>query len=279
MPSPDAADALTPAAISAYLQRLAEYATVDVSGQDTVAGREAYILRLTPTADDTALGSVQAAIDGETMTPLRLQVFARGAAQPSLHFGFDTVSYAAVDDGLFAFSPPEGAEVKTEEIDPSRHGDWRDGDKPREGADARQALLTREEARELVDHDLAWARQYEARPFRWAYVFAEGGPLTAAGDPVFGMAGAPRMTGQTSVLLYGSGFGSIALAQTKTTPELEAQLEQLPALTGTTPDGRQIRSLTTPLGGLIVWQHGDTTLAAGGLVTKADLEAFVATVR
>jgi hypothetical protein len=87
------------------------------------------------------------------------------------------------------------------------------------------------------------------------------------------------MTGQTSVLLYGSGFGAIALAQTKTTPELEAQLEQLPALTETTPDGRQIRSLTTPLGGLIVWQHGDTTLAAGGLVTKADLEAFVATVR
>jgi uncharacterized protein GlcG (DUF336 family) len=82
------------------------------------------------------------------------------------------------------------------------------------------------------------------------------------------------------VLLYGSGFGAIALAQTKTTPELEQQLEQLPALVGTvTVGGAPVRALITPLGGVYVWQRGGTTLVAGGMVPGADLEAFVSSVR
>ena len=63
LPSPSAA-MLTPEAIAACLQRLAPFATVDVAGQATVAGREVYLLRFTPTAADTALGAVQASIDG-----------------------------------------------------------------------------------------------------------------------------------------------------------------------------------------------------------------------
>src|SRR5665648_267432 len=76
IPSPSAS-MMTPAAIGAYLQQLAPYATVDVAGQGTVAGREVYLLRMTPVADDTALGAVQASIDGKTMMPLRLEVFAK----------------------------------------------------------------------------------------------------------------------------------------------------------------------------------------------------------
>ena len=33
--------------------------------------------------------------------------------------------------------------------------------------------------------------------------------------------------------------------------------------------------MTTPLGGVYIWQQGDTTLMAAGMVPKADLEAFV----
>ena len=118
-------------------------------------------------------------------------------------------------------------------------------------------------------------------------------PVTALGNPVFQMMGlggteaASSPTGETgakmgpaSVLLYGDGFGAIALAQTKTTPELDKQLKQLPALVDTTTvNGAQVRSMTTPLGGVYLWQQGDTTLMAGGMVTKADLDAFVASVR
>jgi hypothetical protein len=101
------------------------------------------------------------------------------------------------------------------------------------------------------------------------------------GSPAPAASGADATaSGPASVLLYGEGFGAIALAQTKTTPELQKQLEQLPTLVDTTTvNGAKVRSLTTPLGGVYVWQQGDTTLMAGGMVPKADLEAFVTSVR
>ena len=64
-PAPDAT-ALTPAMITLYLQQAARFATVEVAGQTKVAGRDAYQLRMTPVATDTALGYVEAAVDGET---------------------------------------------------------------------------------------------------------------------------------------------------------------------------------------------------------------------
>jgi len=301
MPSPSAA-MMTPAAIGMYLQRLAPYATVDVAGQGTVAGREVYLLRMTPVADDTALGAVQASIDGETMMPLRLEVFARSGGAAVLQFGFDSVSYDPIDAALYDLTPPAGAKVTTKQIDPSQMkgevGAKAQSGSPADGAPseadkaahqklARRALLTLDQAQSLVDYQIAAARDHTARPFRWAYVFDNGLPVTALGDPVFQMMGAgmggdasaPQM-GPASVLLYGGGFGAIALAQTKTTPELDKQLKQLPALVDTTTvNGAQVRSMTTPLGGVYIWQQGDTTLMAGGMVTKADLDAFVSSVR
>lgn len=298
--------ALTPAAITTFLQRLAPFATVDVAGQSNVAGRPVYLLRMTPVADDTALGAVQASVDGETMLPLSLEVFAKGGAAAVLRFGFDSVSYEPVDPGLFEFTPPAGADVTTEELDPAelerrvraRHADGApEKDASEAGAAdrkqmARRALLTLEQAQQLVDYPVASAQGSTPRPFRWAYVFDDGMPLTALGAPVFDLAtmgfgespatapGDDVTMGPASVLLYGDGFGAIALAQTKTTPELEKQLEQLPALVGAaTLDGAPVRSMTTPLGGVYVWQLGDTTLVAGGMVPAADLEAFVQSVR
>lgn len=298
MPSPSAA-MMSPAAITTYLLQLAPYATVDVAGQGLVAGREVYLLRMTPVADDTALGAVQASIDGKTMVPLRLEVFAKSGGSAVLQFGFDSVSYDPIDPALYAFTPPAGAEVTTKQIDPSTmKGEAGAGHSPSEVDKAahekfaRRALLTLDQAQSLVDYQVASARDYTARPFRWAYVFDNGMPVTALGNPVFEMMGlggtaVSGSTGETgakmgpaSVLLYGDGFGAIALAQTKTTAELDKQVKQLPALVDTTTvNGAQVRSMTTPLGGVYLWQQGDTTLMAGGMVTKADLDAFVASVR
>ena len=302
---------MTPAAITLYLQQVARFATVEVAGQAKVAGQDAYLLRMTPVADDTALGYVQAAIDGTTMVPLQVSVYAEGGTAPVLRFGFDSVSYDAIDPAMFAFTPPEGATVTAETID---------GDKMRAEAEAGKAeptdaqkaaakeqvqgaLLTKEQVEKLVPYDLAWARDYEARPFRWGYVFGEGGPLTASGDPLMKIMGAvtgmdagalaqapdspegapPAAAGPSSVLLYGDGFGAIALAQTKTTPDLEKQLQQLQQtaqiLGTTTIGGVKAQIVGTPLGGVIVWQQGDTTLVAGGMVPVGDLQAFASSVR
>jgi hypothetical protein len=296
-PSPSAAATLTPSAVSSSLRRLAPYAAVEVAGQATVAGREAYVLRMTPLAEDTAMGSVEALVDGETMMPLRVEVFAKSGGEAVLEFGFDSVSYEAIDASLYEFTVPDGATVTTEEIDSAEtraaaeeergraaatHGPAKPENAEREKL-ARRALLTIDQAQSLVAYELARARGYDARPFRWAYVLDEGVPRTATGKPLFGMAGMdePQTSGPSTVLLYGSGFGAITLAQTKTTPELSKQLEQLPValVESTTANGSAVHSLTTPLGGVLIWQQGDSTLIAGGLVTKADLEAFVQTVR
>ena len=314
---------LTPEAITLYLQRLSAFATVEVAGQTKVAGRDTYQLRFTPTAQDTALGYVQAAVDGQTMLPLQLEVYARGGTAPVIKFGFTSVSYDAIDDATFAFTPPEGATVTTKTIDTDKMrarlemaAQGNEGEEPtaKEQAQAMQtvqgALLTREQVAKLVPYELAYARDYTARPYQWGYVLGPAGPLTGSGTPLLkaldGVAGMDlsAATGMdleglttgshserygavkaspTSVLLYGESLGTIVLAQTRTTPELQEQLKQArqasQILGSTTVNGAKALEVGTPLGGIIVWEQGDTTLIAGGMVPMSDLEAFASAVR
>ncbi|HZL64274.1 MAG TPA: hypothetical protein VFD50_04905 [Thermoleophilia bacterium] len=302
MPSPSM---VTPATIATYLERLAPLAKVEVTGQSTIAGQDVYLLTMTPTATDTALGSVQAAIDGKTLVPLQLQVFAKGVAAPVIQFGFTTVSYDAIPASTFDFTPPAGAAVTTKTTDLSKamsgHSSTSTFTKtePTKAQKSalqtalKQAFLTVPEAQKLVSYKLHSPQNYTARPFGMAAVVSKGGPLTAAGTPLStllqaaGMSGGPATTtptttqmGPTTVLLYGKGFGTIALAETKTTAALDKQLKSLPALVDTaTVNGATVRSLTTALGGVYIWQKGDTTLVAGGMVPKADLQAFVTSVQ
>ncbi len=109
--------------------------------------------------------------------------------------------------------------------------------------------------------------------------FGQAGTPQAAGEPE-----SPAATmGPSSVLLYGQGFGTIALAQTQTTPDLAKQLKQLQQtsqiLGSTTVGTAKATEVGTPLGGIIVWQQGGTTLVAGGMVPMSDLEAFASSVR
>ena len=304
MPSPTMA---TPAAISSFLQQVAPYAHVKVTGQGVVAGRDVYFLTMTPTARDTALGSVRAAIDGQTYVPLQLQVTAKRGTSPVLQFGFsDRVSYDAIQASTYDFKPLAGMTVTTKTIDLSQtakghkglaNGQKSEPSKAQQGqmqGVMRSALLTIPKAQKLVPFKLASARKYTARPFDLAAVVSKGGLLTALDQPVIKLLGATGMSGfgqsadssttapagPTAVLLYGKGFGTIALAETATTPALQTQLAQLPAIVDkTSMKGVTVRSFTTPLGGVFVWQQGDTTLAAAGMVPKADLQAFVSSVR
>jgi hypothetical protein len=306
-PSPEA---LTPERVSGFLEAASRFMTVEVDGQTLVAGRDAYVLTMTPAATDTALGKIEAAIDGETFVPLRVDVMAKGSDAPTLSFGFTRISYDPVDDAVFAFTPPEGAKVERDTIDAGGDGhDAAEDAQPKPEGDrtdameqmkelARTALLTRPEAAELVDFPLAWARDYTARDFRWAYVFDEGMPVNALGAPVFDMAGmfagasgegagtsgdaaggSPPL-GPAAVLLYGEGFGSIVLAQTKTTADLREQLKQLPQVVDTIDvGGAPAKAVVTPLGSVVMWERDGVTLVAAGMVPKADIVEFVTSVR
>jgi hypothetical protein len=77
---------------------------------DEVAGRPAYVVRLTPSPrPDTLVDRIEVAIDAATRVPLRLDVFADGVGEPVVRLAYTAVSFAAVDPSVFDFTPPDGA--------------------------------------------------------------------------------------------------------------------------------------------------------------------------
>ncbi|WP_182880486.1 LolA family protein [Microbispora sp. H10949] len=85
---------------------------ISVGDDVTVAGRGAYQLVLTPKSSDSLVRDVRVALDGETMMPLRVQLYAKGAAEPAFEVGFETLSFTSPAPENFAFTPPPGAKVE-----------------------------------------------------------------------------------------------------------------------------------------------------------------------
>jgi outer membrane lipoprotein-sorting protein len=88
--------------------------TLSVDSNVTVAGEAAYQLVLTPKSPGSLIGQVRIAIDARHRVPLRVQVFARGAASPAFQIGFTSISFGKPAAANFAFRPPAGAAVVQE---------------------------------------------------------------------------------------------------------------------------------------------------------------------
>jgi outer membrane lipoprotein-sorting protein len=87
---------------------------VRVDSNVTVAGQAAYQLVLAPKSQGSLIGQVRIAIDSRNHLPLRVQVFARGAATPAVQTGFTAVSFTRPPAADYAFTPPAGAKVSNE---------------------------------------------------------------------------------------------------------------------------------------------------------------------
>lgn len=126
MPEDLPADVPT-AAASLALAMIEPSTQVDVDGTATVAGRNAYELVLRPKDEQSLIGSIRVAIDGETSMPLRVQIVARDATEPSFEVGFTSIAFDEPDESTYEFAPPAGTTV--EEIEPGElddakpHGD------------------------------------------------------------------------------------------------------------------------------------------------------------
>lgn len=168
--------------------------------------------------------------------------------------------------------------------------------------------LTVDQAQAKADFTLLTPQNYESvRPFQGAW-FVDQAQITkqlkafeqttggtgaqspepaptaspSAGEPAqnapkFDPAKLPQ---QAVGMQYGKGFGAIWFVQAPSTPELDKQLAKLPEQIGKeNVAGHKAWKISTPLGGAIVWQQGDVTLMAGGMVTSGDLASFVAAVQ
>jgi outer membrane lipoprotein-sorting protein len=77
-----------------------------------VAGQPAYELVLAPRSPASLIGSVRIDLDGaHPQLPLRVQVFARGAAAPAFSVAFTSLSFTPPPASTFRFAPPRGARV------------------------------------------------------------------------------------------------------------------------------------------------------------------------
>lgn len=97
-------------AAAEVLAGVEEHSTVRVDSQVSVAGRDAYQLVITPDTDATLVDHVVLAVDGETMTPLRVQTWStQDETAPALEVSFTDVDFSAPAESVFQFSTPAGA--------------------------------------------------------------------------------------------------------------------------------------------------------------------------
>lgn len=109
--------ALTPQqAASQALAAVGPTTVVSVTSNVVVAGQAAYELVLAPKDSRSLVGQIRIAIDGANGVPLRVQVFARGAASPAISVGFTSVTFATPAPADISFTPPAGAKVTKENL-------------------------------------------------------------------------------------------------------------------------------------------------------------------
>ena len=84
--------------------------TVSVDSAVDVAGRAAYELVLRPRDTRSLLTEARIAVDGETRSPLRVQIFGRDQ-RTVLDVGYTAVTFTRPEDSTFEFTPPPGSVV------------------------------------------------------------------------------------------------------------------------------------------------------------------------
>jgi outer membrane lipoprotein-sorting protein len=115
---------LTPQqAASQALASMSPGTGVRVDSNVTVAGQAAYQLVLAPKNPSSLIGQLRIAIDSRNHVPLRVQVFAKGAASPAVQTGFTAVSFTRPPASEYAFTPPAGARVSNEQAGPGGQAD------------------------------------------------------------------------------------------------------------------------------------------------------------
>lgn len=181
------------------LAKLDASTEVTVGPDVQVAGRAAYNLMLTPTADTTLVDSVAIAVDGESGLPLGVEVKARGQAEPAFRVAFTSLSLEAPDSAIFNFTPPPGATV--EEIPVPDH---KAAAMPPSDAAAAKA------AKRPTVTGAGWASVFEF-PAGAMALPGQAEPQDGASDPEGTRSGAAALLEQAAVAVPGGRLVSTSL--------------------------------------------------------------------
>ncbi len=98
---------------------------VTIEGTDTVADRDVYVLELTGDGDDALYESATLWIDQETDYPVKQEITPTVGESVTTTTAFEEVAFdEEIDDEVFAFEPPEDAEIREfDELMPQQYTD------------------------------------------------------------------------------------------------------------------------------------------------------------
>lgn len=250
---PDADGPPTPAEIDGMLAELAPTSELAQGTPVRYAGREAYVLTLSPRDEGaTLVDRGRALIDSETFLPLELSLYAQGRPDPVFSWRVSDLNVGPVPAERFTFEVPPGAEVVP--FDRDREERSGPGEMP---AGARPSEVeTVAEAQRLVDFEInVLANPPGGRGLTGVYLKGEDGVL----------------------LTYGSGWGTVILAQgpqadgasaSRTVVAGEGDL----ALPTVDLGGVEATELSTPVGSGLRWNAGGVSYVLAGSVPASELE-------
>ncbi|WP_042429571.1 LolA family protein [Streptacidiphilus anmyonensis] len=110
---PSAPAMTTPADAARMLQEIAPFSSVTVDGNSMVAGRQVYVLVISPKGQGSTIGDVRLSVDARTDMPLGVQVDPSDGSSPIADVRFASISYAEPAASTFDFTLPQGAKLVT----------------------------------------------------------------------------------------------------------------------------------------------------------------------
>jgi outer membrane lipoprotein-sorting protein len=115
--TPESHEAPSVAKIEEAITHIAKNATLSGATPDNVAGAPAYTVRISPKQGGSLLGGAELSFDAANGAPLRAAIYSTTSSSPVIELAATEVSFGAVADSVFTFTPP--ANAKVEEIAPS----------------------------------------------------------------------------------------------------------------------------------------------------------------
>ncbi len=247
----------TVAKIEEAISHLRKHANVSEATPTDIAGQAAYTVRISPDEAGSLLGGAELSWDAVHGVPLRAAIYSSTDSSAVLELAATAISYGAVADSVFEFTPPPG--VKIDELG-TASGQEHAARSALRSVAARHSAASRK--RRLAAR---LARRRARRLARRSGVRRSGVRRFGASA---GSAGRPKLT--TS----GHGLSQIAVIETKAT---EGGQKSSPALPASLPqvkvNGATATELATELGTILSFERAGVRYLLVGSVTPAAIEA------